>query len=382
MPPRTNKINPPAWGQYLRSIYFNPRKPGSFQGAQKLRQTARKEGQPLGRQRITRWLNNEESFSSHRAFLPGAIQRSRVFVKGMFDQYDADLADFQKLADSNDGYRFILVVIDVFTRYLWAIPLKSKKNTDVINGFEHIFRNEGKVPRRLRTDQGVEFTGNIMTEFYEHYNVTHFVTYNEVKANYAERVIRTLKGKITRYLAYQKTWRYIDVLADLVESYNNTIHKSIQLAPIDVNQENEIPLWWMQYRPREPYDPNGSLPSYKFKVGDSVRIADTRGLFSRDWRLRWSEEIFKIVTRDLRDMIPIYKLEDEQGEEIKGTFYENEMQKVVEDQSDQWKVESIVDVRGQGQNKEAFVKFKDWPEFYNRWIAYDKAQNSLRTQRE
>ena len=372
----------PEWGDYLKKIYFDPAQPGSFQSPRKLQQTVRQAGQHphLGTQRIGRWLQNQTPYSRNRAFLPKSIKRSRVIVRGLYDQYDADLADYQRLAASNDGYRFLLVVIDIFSRYTWVVPIKSKKNAEVIQAFEIIFREEGgHIPRRLRTDQGGEFTAHIMNDFFNHYKITHFVAKNEVKANYAERVIKTLKSKLSRYMAHNQTGRYIDVLADIVTSYNATYHKSIQTPPKEVTKDNESSLWWMQYRPRQPFSDHHP-PEYKFKIQDHVRIPHVPSVFGREWSMRWTEEIFVIVQRFRRDNINLYKIEDEKGEDILGTFYEGELQLVLADQNQQWKVQHIVKERGVGVYREAFVKFIGWPAYYNRWIPYADAQKDLDTQ--
>lgn len=370
-------IPPPEWTKYLNQLYYDPKEPGSFQSFNKLHQTVKKEGRHnLGPKRLQRWLQNQEPYSRNRLFLPNRIKRSRVFVGGLYDQFDADLADYQYLKDENDGYTFLLIVIDVFSRYLWVEPLKAKSNKEVLPALEHIFR-QGHIPRRLRTDQGKEFTANIMKKFYKHYNVTFFVSMNEVKANYAERAIKTIKSKLARYMNYHKTGRYIDVLQDMVTSYNSTFHKGIQMSPKEVSGENESAVWWLQYTPQHTYNPNYTLPKFKFKIGDYVRIPHLNFVFGREYRARWTKEIFIIIDSFRRDGINLYKVDDQKSETILGTFYEEELQKVLPNQNNQWSVEQIVKERGQGENHEAQVKFKGWPPFYNRWIPYHHAQRDI-----
>ena len=371
----------PKWSRYLNRIYHDPREPGSFQSVNKLKKTTQTEGRyQLGKNRLQRWLQNQEHFSQNRLYLPKAIKHSRVIVGGLYDQFDADLADYISIADSNDGTQYLLLVIDIFSRYVWIEPLKNKTNSDVIDGFEKIFR-QGYIPRRLRTDQGTEFLGQIMQPFYKHYNITHFVSYNDQKANYAERAIKTIKSKLGRYMAYHHSGRYIDSLEDIVHSYNATHHASIGMPPDQVTPDNEDSVWWMQYRPKKAQQ--HTPQRFRFNVGDNVRIPHLSMAFGREYRSRWTQEIFIITQRFHRDGINVYNIEDGKKEEIYGTFYEGELQLVLQDQNNQWTVESIVNERGGGDEDyrphEALVKFKGWPSFYNRWIPYDTAHSYLNT---
>ena len=119
----------------MEKIYFDPSHPGSSKGANKLHQAIKDEEKytiPLSK--VKQWLQNQESYSLHKP-LHRAFQCLKVIVGGINDQYEADLADMQKLKDKNDGVRFLLVVIDVFSRFMWVKPLKNKLKKTVINAF-------------------------------------------------------------------------------------------------------------------------------------------------------------------------------------------------------------------------------------------------------
>ena len=171
---------------YLQRIYFDPRHPGSFKSAKKLHEAVREEGKhKIGLAEIRRWLQDNEFYSIHKD-LNRHFPRLKVIVTGMYDQYDADLADMQKLARRNDGVHFLLFVIDVFSRFLWVEPLKDKSDTAVVAGFRNIF-DRGRKPRRLRTDKGAEFMGNISQDFFQWEGIEQWAAHNdEIKANFAE----------------------------------------------------------------------------------------------------------------------------------------------------------------------------------------------------
>jgi len=212
--------------------------------------------------------------------------------------------------------------------------------------------------------------------------VTHFFTANEPKANYAERMIKTLKSKLGRYMTVLNTEKYIDVLQDTIHSYNYTYHNTIKMTPAEVSNDNQDVLWWKQYKPTKAIreNPPKIPPEYKYKIGNNVRIPHLSTVFGREYDARWTDEIFSIVERFQRQYINMYRVEDEDGEPVHGTFYETELQQVLQDHRNIWKVEQIVQERGQGAQKEALVKFKGWPTFYNRWLPYVRAQRDIRRQ--
>ena len=355
------------WKKYLENIYFDPRHPASFRGAKKLHEVVKEEGKfKLGLAAIQKWLQENESFSIHKN-VNRRFPRLKVIVAGMFDQYDADLADMQKLADRNDDVKFLLVVIDVFSRFLWVEPLKTKADADVVKGFENIFAR-GRQPRRLRTDKGAEFMGNVSQDYFDRVGIEQWSAHNdEIKANFAERVIRTLKSAIWGYLRKNKTSRYVDVLQDLVHSYNNTKHKSIGMKPAAVTKGDvEKRLWWHLYKPSKPYVKLaiGQIPRYVFKKGDHVRISHRAKTFQKGHDEKWTREIFLIRQPFTRLGIRKYRLEDLDGEDIRGTFHEAELQKVKYSENMEYEIETVIQER-RGQS---LVKWKGWPPKFNSWI--------------
>ena len=258
------------WEKYLKDIYFDPSQPASFGSPDHLYETVKKEGKyKISHGQIKKWIQKQESYSRNKG-VKRNFQRGRVIVAGIDDQFDADLASLIYYADDNDGYKYLLVVIDIFSRFAWAEPLKDKTSNEIISAFDKIL-SDGRIPRRLRTDAAKDFTSNKFQDYVKSKNIVHFVTHSEKQANYVERFIKTLKGKIYRYMVQKNTPRYIDVLSKLVDSYNKTWHSGIHMEPINVNKKNEKQLWWQMYWPREPYDPNKKVISYAFKVGDHVR---------------------------------------------------------------------------------------------------------------
>ncbi|KAF2889425.1 hypothetical protein ILUMI_16748, partial [Ignelater luminosus] len=141
----------------------------------------------------------------------------------------ADLAEFIPYASQNKGHKYILVVINCYSKYLWARPLKTKNRKEVASALRNIFEkaNDGMVPDNFQTDQGREFYNNHVTELMEEHNINHYSTYSILKASIAERIIRSLKGNLYQMFHLQGTHRWFDALQDVVDEYNRIKHRTI-----------------------------------------------------------------------------------------------------------------------------------------------------------
>ena len=187
------------WEDYLRQIYYNPSHPASYEGEKAVYNAVKRENKyRISHGQIRNWLQNQDAYSLNKA-VKRNFHRGRVVVSGIDDQWDADLASFARDSDENDGYRYLLVVIDIFSRYAWIQPIKDKTAKEVVRAFNKIL-SEGRKPRRLRTDAGKEFTSKLFQENLRAKNIPHFTTHSEKQANYVERFIKTIKSRIWRHI--------------------------------------------------------------------------------------------------------------------------------------------------------------------------------------
>ena len=280
------------------------------------------------------------------------FRKRRVLVSGNNKIWAADLADMQALSKYNEGNNYLLFVIDIFNKYGWIIPLKNKKGKTIFKALKDIFKESGRRPVKLWTDKGNEFLNKDVRDLVELYT-----TENEEKSSIVERWIRTIKEKMFKYFTDNNTYNYIDVLPDLVEDYNNTVHSSTKLTPTDASkEENELKVWRNLYPDR--YKTSRLNP--KFSVGDEVRITKKKKVFEKGYTTRWTEEIFTI--KEIRETNPLtYKLEDLQGEEIKGFFYEPELQKT---EQQEFRIEKVINK----EKDKSFVKWKGYPDKFNSWV--------------
>lgn len=244
-----------------------------------------------------------------------SFARRRTIIKGFDDLWQADLAEFTTYAKNNSGYKYILVVIDCFSKYLWTRALKSKTGVEVTKAMQSVFQN-GRVPKNLQTDSGTEFYNQHFAKLMKQFSVNHYSTYSTVKAAIAERVIRTIKNPIYKTFSMRGRYKWIDIFADVTTQYNNRKHRTIGMKPNDVTANTTLTV----------YNTLKLFGRHRFNVGDVVRISKFKSIFSKGYLPNWSTELFKIVKMQITNPVT-YKLEDMKGQPILGGFYDEELQR-------------------------------------------------------
>ena len=281
------------------------------------------------------------------------FKRRSVILKGIDDLWQADLIEMIPYARQNKGFKYILVVIDGFSKYAWTEPLKNKSATEVTNAFSRILQL-GRCPKHLQTDQGKEFFNGIFSKLISKHNINHYSTYSNIKACIAERFNRTLKNRLWKQFSLQGSYEWITVLPSLMKQYNNTKHSTINMKPSSVKGkkvEKEL-LRSVYTKSSEPQQP-------KYSVNDHVRISKYRSQFAKGYTPSWTSEIFRIT--QIKKTKPItYLLSDISGTSIQGGFYEEEIQKVK--YPDMYLVEKVLQRKGD----KILVK----------WLGFDSSHNS------
>ena len=205
----------------LKRIYFDPKRVSSYGGVDALRRVTR-----VPRKIVEQWLSEQDAYTLYKPAKRHFCRR-RVIVGGPRQQWQADLVDLSTLKNYNDGMTFLLTVIDVFTKVAWCVPQKNKSAASLVAALETTFTKGW--PKTLQTDQRLEFLNKGVQALLKKYGIRHFTHNAEKKASIVERFNRTLKTRMWRNFTKHQTWRYIDVLQDLVLSYNNTPHRSKRL---------------------------------------------------------------------------------------------------------------------------------------------------------
>ena len=243
------------------------------------------------------------------------FEKRKVHAAFKDNIWGPNLADMQLLSKYNKGIRFLLCVIDIFSKYARVVPLKDKKVVSIATAFQSILKQSNRKPNKIWVDKGSEFYNASSKKWLQDNDIVMYSTHNEGKSVVAERFIRTLKGKIFKHMTSISKNVYIDKLDDIVNEYNNAYHTTIKMKPIDIKDNTYI---------NTDKEINDKDP--KFKVGDRVRISKYKNIFAKGYTPNWSEEVF--VIKKVKNTVPwTYVINDLNGEEIMGTFYEKELQK-------------------------------------------------------
>jgi hypothetical protein len=349
----------------MKRTYYDPRNPASYGGIVRLAHAFRGKKKKAD---VIEWLQSQDTYTLHRPARK-RFPRNSYIVFGPNELWQADLNDMRGLSQHNDGVNYLLTVIDVFSKRLYAEPLKRKSGAEVADAFERIFEEAGATPRCLQTDKGTEFTGSKTKDLFKLHDITYVTTQNpDVKAAVVERANRTLKTRMWRYLTYNNTHRYIDVLDNLVYAYNHSTHRSLgkRVRPIDVDIDDKE-LVFRVWRHMYSRVPQRHKP--KFKPGDTVRIAREKGAFAKGYETNWSKELFVVNGEYGSFPKPLYTLRDLNGTVLIGRFYEQELQKVAAPTSNRlYEIDKILETRGRGRSTRYLVKWVGYGDEFNSWI--------------
>ena len=284
------------------------------------------------------------------------FERKKVIVNHIDEIHSCDLVDMVKYSKINKNYKYIFTNIDIFSKYAWAFPIKSKKIQDIKSCFEKIFKE--RKPKYIWSDQESSFFSKEMLKFFEDNNVKIYHTYSNLKAVVIERFNRSLRELMMKEFVKSNNTVWYDILPKLIKTYNNRYHRTIKMKPIDVNKTNEKHIKNTVYN----YNITNKIP--KFKINDLVRISlKRRQLFDKSTgNIKWSEELFKIYKINKSNVIS-YQLKDMNDEITKGIFYEKELQ-LTKNTTGEYIVEKVLKVKG---NK-MYVKWRGYNNNFNSWV--------------
>ena len=244
--------------------------------------------------------------------------RRKMVAKGLQETWQSDIADVSKLKGSNGGFRYILGMIDVFSRKAYCLPMKKKDAATMVKTLRTFFDNSTVKPKLFCTDAGGEYTADIVISLLKSYNIRPYTMASDTGAAIIERFWRTLKKKLYTYMSANRTKKFINILDDVVDSYNRSIHTSHGFAPASVTKEHTEIIRNRLYPP-EVVD---SKP--KFQVGQRVRVRIERKTFLRGFQEQFTQEIF--IIESVRIGTPtVFTLKAENGDDVSGTYYAQQM---------------------------------------------------------
>lgn len=276
--------------------------------------------------------------------------RRSVITRFKDDLWQADLMDMQSHSNQNLGFKYILVVIDTYTKYVWVESLKNKTGKECTKGMLNILKQAN--PKLLQTDNGTEFYNNQFQDLMKKYKIKHYSSYSVIKCSIGERVIRTLKNNIYKHFTATGTWNWYNTISKIINNYNHTKHRTIKCTPYEARMNTSKIKSNVQIYNKIFHKP-------KLKINDKVRISKYKHIFSKGYTPNWTTEIFTI-SKVLHTNPITYQLKDESNNIILGGFYEQEIK--LTDFPNTFLIERII------------KKVKD--KMLVKWMGFDSSHNS------
>ena len=347
----------------FKSIYYNLSSPGSFGSVQKLLNEARKIRSDITLKDVKEWLSGELVYTLHKPVIR-KFKRNPVIAEGPYEDMQADLVDMQAISSNNNGFKYLLTAIDVFSKKAFAIAIKNKDQKCVTQGMASIL--EEYTPSQLMTDRGTEFSNQSFKALMKKYQINHYFTKNQdIKCSIVERFNRTLKNKMFKYFTMKGNRRYIDVLQDLLNSYNNCVHRSIKMAPNQVTETNKSEVFNNLYGFKSKRDYFLKLRKPQMATDVTVRKNYKKNIHDRGYYPNWTDNVYKIYKTMSGFNKPYYLLKSESGDLDKRKYYPEEVQKV---KPNLFRIEKILKKRKIRGEKQFYVKWLNHPESDNSWI--------------
>lgn len=341
----------------LSSIYYDIKHPASFSSLNYLYKAVKNIDPSISISNVKEWLKSQFVHTLHKQ-PKRRFKRSRIIFEGIDEIWEADLVDLTEFQSKNQGYKFLLNVIDAMSKFAFSIPLKNKTSKEIVRGFEKILKESKRRPISIRSDQGKEFLNKDFKQFLKKYNLSHYTSNNkEIKCAIVERFNRTLKSKMFKYFTSRGTRKYIDILDDLLNNYNNSYHRTIKMTPTEASSADRKLLKQNIFG----YIDEGID---KKKIGQTVRRVYQKKPFDKSYYPNWTDQTFSIKTRS-SDTKPLYKVQDERHNISKERFYSDQIQDI---NATQYRVEKILKTRLYKGQKQCLVKWLNYPQAYNSWI--------------
>ena len=277
-------------------------------------------------------------------------------------QWQADLIEISNVAEENKNYKFILSVIDIYTRYAWLRLLKTKKALEVCTQFEDILSTVNEKPLTLYTDKGGELKNRLLEKLCLDNKIKLFHSETSYHAPFIERFQRSIQRIISQYCTENATYQFYDKLQLLLHTYNSRPHrmlgglspKEVEADPNNAHVASENEKYLSKFKKKRP----------KYKKGTLVRIKSEKVTFHKGYRPTFKTEIFKIVQVKDNLPVPLYTLGSLDDQEILiGNFYQFQLTPVKQTQH---RIQQVL--KRDKKNQRSFVRWEGYPERFNSWV--------------
>jgi len=343
----------------LNSTYYDIKNPASLASISKLYDSVKHLG--VNRKYVVEWLSKQRSHVFHKQTI-NKFKRNRVLVSYIDEEFQIDLMDIRSAKWNHGRYHFILMVIDVLSKFLFAIPIKRKSGREVSNALRKVF--ETRVPSKVHSDRGLEFKNTLVQNLFKEYNVYHTTTKDKlIKASVVERVIRTIRMKLEKLKEADPNFKLDDALPKVIHAYNHSKHRSIKMRPVDVNIDTQNIALRNLYGGKSYSEMLNAakLVRSKYKVGDFVRLKIDKDVFQKGYHQLWSSQAFRISRIVTSGQIPTYVVRDNMNKDLDRRYYHQELQKVAPPEN---YITTIINKRQRNGITECYVTIGD----SNLWV--------------
>lgn len=319
----------------LKKLYQDPKFSAAFSGKQTFSDAVRSQDRTVKRKDVEKAFRGIDAYTLHKPTRRESLYR-RIYTKGIGYLYQCDLVDMSKFADENNGFKWLITIIDTFSKKAWAYKMKNKSAESIVTVMTPFFKKNKC--NKIEFDQGGEFKNRLFLDLLKKHKIKYFHVYSDRKCAIVERFNRTLKTRMYRSFTSRGSHRWIDVLQDLINAYNSSKHRSIGgFTPNQVKKSNEHIIRRILY-PKIKKEKKHTKTVYK--IGDTVRISMMKAPFQKGYDQTYSYQVYEVSK--VRQTYPVtYKIRDYKGEELDGAFYKNELQ-IVDKSDGIWPINKIL----------------------------------------
>lgn len=362
---------------YLKKIYFDPSSEAGFSTAKSLYYKTKQDGlYNFTLKEVSDYLKSLDTFTVFKGKRKSKDIPNRLYSAGLDKIWEADLIHWDRYAKENNNFVALLLVIDIFSRYMWFAKLKSTNATDLIDGFKKVLQ-EAK-PRKceaLSNDAGTNFTSKKFRAFLESNNIKQITLNPPSHSNYCEIANKYIQSKVNKLFYHNQNRNWEDYIEDIIKTKNKKYHYGLKFYPDRVNKNNERRIMLKQYLPpdkkkkiKKTEKNIQKLMPFKFSVGQKVRIHADRGKFSHSYQEQWTQEWYIIDRRYHRGSEAIFVLIDIQGDKILGGFKTSELQEVNIPKNPIFKIAKVLSYKNINKKRYALISWYGWHKKFDSYI--------------
>lgn len=215
--------------EIIRNIFKDPKNSAGFSGLENVHKKAKQINKNINKNDVKKALESVDAYTLHRPARYTRYKRLKTLATAINSDWQADLAEFGNIASKeNQMNKYLLVIVDIFSRKIYAEPIKNKGSQNVVNAFKEIMERARASPSTLLTDRGTEFRSQAFKKLCEENYIFQKFTYSDdIHAGMVERANRTIKNRLYKLMTNLNTKNWVKYIQNIVDGINNSVNRSI-----------------------------------------------------------------------------------------------------------------------------------------------------------